>query len=133
MSDTKQNIIEKLTPEQEALIPVVRDEWINLALRSNGKLNKQAAKEHIEFVYELSELKKPKIHFVDSPYAAQIEANLLNGNKDGKPEHYRTVCRGIGADAGWVGNYDFYTRIGLDFGEKFNRYSDTLKRSGIWD
>jgi len=62
MSITK---IEKLTPEQEALIPVVRDEWLNPLFGRDGPapLDKERCREGIEWLYELSDLGKPIIFF----------------------------------------------------------------------
>ena len=70
-------MITKLTKEQKDLIPKVRDEWINRALKSNGSLNQKASKELIYFMYELAELPDPITIFVDSPLAAQIAAQYL--------------------------------------------------------
>lgn len=47
MSQTR---IEKLTPEQEALIPVIRDEWIKIAL-DTSPTDKQKAEDAILWVY----------------------------------------------------------------------------------
>jgi len=43
---------EKLTPEQEALIPVYREKWRQIAL-STQPLNRQKAREAIEAAYAL--------------------------------------------------------------------------------
>ena len=66
---TKQKI-EKLTSEQEALMLVVRDEWINKL--TNLEFNEEKAIKGINFIYGLANLKNPNIIIVDSPYGAQL-------------------------------------------------------------
>jgi len=70
--------IEKLTPEQEALIPQIRDKWLNPIFGPDGSapLDKEGCREGIEWLYELSDLEKPIIFFLDSPYACQLAANF---------------------------------------------------------
>jgi len=67
----------ELTPEEEALIPIVRDEWLNPLFGPDGPapLNKEKCKEGIEWLYELLNLEKPTISFLGSPMACQLAAN----------------------------------------------------------
>jgi len=58
--------IKKLTPEQEALIPVYRKKWRQIAL-STQPLNRQKAREAIEAAYALIGEAEPEIIFYDSP------------------------------------------------------------------
>ena len=52
--------IEKLTKKQEALIPLIRQEWIDLV--SSGKeINKKAVTNWVNMMYSLAWLKEPKI------------------------------------------------------------------------
>jgi len=76
MSITK---IEKLTPEQEALIPQIRDKWLNLLFGPDGpkKLDKEACREGVEWMYELAGLEKPLVIFVESPLGCQLAANMI--------------------------------------------------------
>ena len=69
-------MIEKLTPELIALIPTVRDEWIN-KLQAGRKIDRAACIEGIEWLYNYCNLKKPEIVFVSSPLAAQKFLNIL--------------------------------------------------------
>jgi hypothetical protein len=65
-----QTRIEKLTPEQEALIPIIRDEWLKIAL-DNSPTNKQQAEAAIFLAYECAGLKPPQqILWFDNPLAA---------------------------------------------------------------
>lgn len=71
--------IEKLTPKQEALIPVYRKKWQKIAL-STERIDRDKAEEVIKAVYALAEIKEPKIIFCDSPYQAgtAVISNLNN-------------------------------------------------------
>ncbi|BAY86608.1 hypothetical protein NIES267_61180 [Calothrix parasitica NIES-267] len=63
-------MIEKLTPEQEALIPIIRDEWIKIAL-DTSPTNKQKAEAAIKLAYQ--GCKPPKeILWFDNPLSAVI-------------------------------------------------------------
>lgn len=63
-------MIEKLTPEQEALIPIIREEWIKIAL-DTSPINKQKAEAAINLTYE--GYKPPKeILWFDNPLSAVV-------------------------------------------------------------
>ena len=63
--------IEKLTPEQEALIPVVRQEWLDKIFKCDQPLDRGLATKQIKWLYKLSKQEEPLIVFVSSPLAAQ--------------------------------------------------------------
>ena len=69
-------MLDKLTPEQEALIPVIRDKRIN-KLNNPKPLDKEKAERFVERLYWLAWLDKPQIIFVESPLWLQYAANLL--------------------------------------------------------
>jgi hypothetical protein len=63
-------LIERLTPEQEALIPTYRKKWCKIAL-STEPIDRQKTAEAINAVYTLiGQNKQPEILFFDSPLAA---------------------------------------------------------------
>jgi hypothetical protein len=66
MSLTK---IEKLTPSQEALIPVYREKWRAIAL-STEPIDRQKAAEAVNAAYQIIGYLPPQIVFCDSPNAA---------------------------------------------------------------
>src|SRR3990167_7688920 len=71
-------MLEKLTPEQEKLIPIIRDKWINLSLSGKLEYSKEL-KDGINWIYKKSKLKEnPLIIISDSPYSSQVIANLLH-------------------------------------------------------
>ncbi|MBW4683151.1 MAG: hypothetical protein KME19_24160 [Microcoleus vaginatus WJT46-NPBG5] len=61
--------IEKLTPEQEALIPLYSEKWRKIAVATQP-IDRQKASETIKEVYALMGLSEPEILFYDSPYEA---------------------------------------------------------------
>ncbi|MBD2446105.1 hypothetical protein H6G76_02820 [Nostoc sp. FACHB-152] len=69
------SLIEKLTPEQEALIPVYREKWRKTAL-STERIDREKAAEAVKAVYQFMGFDEPEIVFFDSPYAALQEFSL---------------------------------------------------------
>src|SRR3990167_751228 len=70
-------MLEKLTPEQEKLIPVIKDKWINLSLSGKLEYSKELG-DGINWIYKKAKLKEnPLIIIADSPYSSQIITNLL--------------------------------------------------------
>ena len=65
------SLIEKLTPEQEALIPVYREKWRAIAL-STERIDREKAAEAVKAAYIAIDFgyEEPEIFFQDSPYAA---------------------------------------------------------------
>jgi hypothetical protein len=84
------SLIEKLTPEQEALIPVYRQKWRAIAL-STERIDREKAAEAVKIAYEVLGLHKPRILFFDSPLAAfkSVNANLKNSYSNLEKYWYR--------------------------------------------
>jgi hypothetical protein len=78
--------IEKLTPEQEALIPIVRDEWIKVAL-ATGPVDREAAQVAISDAYRVAGLEPPR-HWIwlGSPWAGWTNAWMLCNPPDANDE-----------------------------------------------
>ena len=70
----------KLTKEESEVLDVISKKWQKARFRTNA-LDKEAAVELINFYYELSGLKLPKIVFTGSPAGNQIAANLIGEPK----------------------------------------------------
>jgi hypothetical protein len=68
--------LESLTPEQQKLLSKIRDKWIN-KLNNPQPLDREKATPLIEWLYEMANLKKPKIVYLDSPIGLQFGANML--------------------------------------------------------
>ena len=147
---------ETLTKEEAALIPVVRDEWIN-RLDKCPKLDRAACIEGILWLYKFSKLKEPIVMGVKSPLAAQFAAHILKANVRanvwdnvwanvaanvaanvwdnvwGKIEYLDFSAYGSMFDFGWVAFHDYFERIGLDLeNENFGKFRSLLQ-SGIYD
>ncbi|MEP0793021.1 hypothetical protein NDI44_00495 [Trichocoleus sp. DQ-A3] len=71
-----QEKIEKLTPEQEALIPVYREKWRDIAY-STEPIDREKAAKAVKAVYILIELSEQEILFYDSPYAVGSDKQLV--------------------------------------------------------
>ena len=69
MSQTK---IERLTPEQLALIPVYRDKWRAINL-STEPIDRQKARTAVRDVYALMGKTEPEVRFFSSPNAGKLE------------------------------------------------------------
>ena len=92
MNQTQQKKLEQLTPEQESLIPIINDKWINLAL--DGKTELEYSKElqfGINWFYEKANQKNtnPLIIIAPSPYAAQLIANVLNNTSLSEVQNHK--------------------------------------------
>lgn len=123
MSNSEQQKLESLTPEQEALMEVVKNFWLDRFFSCQNRLDREKATEYINWLYELSGFKKPQIIFCDSPMACQEEVFKLKGGKR-EPEQFSAY--GNVWDYGWVSFYDFFTRIGIINDDNFNKYKDML-------
>lgn len=65
----------ELTPEQEALMTQVRDEWIGKL--STLKFDKAKAEQGIDWLYSLININAPRKLHLNSPLSAQYGANML--------------------------------------------------------
>ncbi|BAY20425.1 hypothetical protein NIES2100_01660 [Calothrix sp. NIES-2100] len=63
------SLIEKLTPQQEALIPVYRKKWRNIAL-STERIDREKAASAVKAAYIAIGKNAPNIIFYESPYVA---------------------------------------------------------------
>jgi hypothetical protein len=64
--------IATVTPEQEALIPVIRERWRSLAL-STQPIDQQKATDAVRTAYAVMGKPEPEIRFLNSPFAAKSE------------------------------------------------------------
>ena len=69
--------LEKLTPEQEAFIPVLRKKYEDMFYNNQG-INKEVCEDGIEFIYS-TYLNRPKpvIMYMDSPLGVQLLVSVL--------------------------------------------------------
>jgi len=123
--------IDELTPELEALIVEVRDEWVAQAIGGDSSMHVEHAVEGVRWLYDLAKLKPPEdVLIADSPFAAVMWARD-HGAKDLKT----TDRDGLGYWSGLGAWIDFYRRAGLDSVNALEPTTRWLKlmRSGVWD
>ena len=146
-------MLKELTKEQKDLKKVIKDKWI--AQLTSQKIEKEKIREGVEWMYQITKIKKPKVIILRSPLAIQLGANLLN-----KQEVWQEVRREVGREVGrevwqevwqdkklkvfnfgyylsawyydWFSFYDFFTEIGVLKNEKFNRMKE-LVLAGIYE
>ena len=77
-----QKKITKLTPEQEALIPVYHEKWRNIVL-STERIHREKATEAVKEAYDLIDWQEPEIVFCCSFYSVlQTIFNLPDDKKN---------------------------------------------------
>jgi len=64
--------IKKLTPDQEDLMAVVRDDWLDFIFKNDQPMNEAAAKSGVAFLYGLAKLELPRVIIKESPMACQL-------------------------------------------------------------
>ena len=83
--------LEKLTTEQEALIPVIRDIWIN-QLYNLKDINVNQVTEGIEWLYSFCNLPKPRVIICESLLEAQLTIHVM--------KQMAKVAANVGANVG---------------------------------
>ncbi|MCF3107288.1 hypothetical protein LL912_00715 [Niabella sp. CC-SYL272] len=73
----KKEKLTTLTNDQEAQIPVIRDQWLNYILSCENRLDRDKAREGIEWLYSYCGKKRPVVIFMDSPFGCQVAANYF--------------------------------------------------------
>lgn len=109
--------ITKLSPEQEAMLPVVRDEWIEIGLCTDTA-NRPAAEAGVIKAYQAAELTPPTfVIWLDSPLAGVIGQALMRATSE---DHLRALVHRVktGEDN---------TAIGVDPARRVNK-SDTWNK-----
>ena len=75
-------MINRLTPEQEALIPIKREEWLKVGL-STQPADREKAEHGVKLAYEAAGLTPPEqMIWVDSPLAGCYAATMLTRVRD---------------------------------------------------
>lgn len=98
-------MIESLTPEQEALLPVYRDKWIKIGLDTK-RADRPKTESLIKQAYEVAGIKAPtKFTWFDSPRAAQ---DAVRNSKH--KENIWNVIYGS-QEAGWLSFYDYMREV----------------------
>jgi hypothetical protein len=101
--------IEKLTQEQEALLPVYRDKWIKIGM-STEPLDLENAKKAVCLAYELAGLPHPtKFYTAKSPMDAIRVIKELDPSMSEK-QIFSDMVYGF-QDAYWLGFYEYFFEV----------------------
>jgi len=74
--------IDKLTPEQEALLPVYRDKWLKIGL-ATGHCDRKLVESKVPAIYATANLPPPEFYiWMYSPFSGVIATKLLNMNTE---------------------------------------------------
>jgi len=119
-------MIEKLTPEQEALMDVVVKEYEDAVFNGDDSYDLDLIKRGMTFFYKLAELKSPDVIVCTSPLDLAVKSGLKPG------ETYDWF--GCGYDSGWTAFYDFFERIGVKYEEEwhFTLWKEFILHSGVF-
>lgn len=120
MEKTASEEIDRLTPEQEALIPVYVKKYTDKFFNYNP-IDKEKATEFFQWVYKFSGLSPFKeLYVVNDPDSAQALANRLCETEG---VHYSYSGYGNAWDLGWLAFYSFMKEVcGVKLDENFDHY-----------
>jgi len=87
----------ELTEEEKALIPVIRDNWINMLSSPDHYLfdHLDEAEKGIDWLYSLVEIPPPMKIYVESPYAAQYAVAILKILQDITPRKLNIFAKDV--------------------------------------
>ena len=147
------NKIEKLTPEQEAMIPVIRDKWLALG-RSTEQADDADMVEAVNGLFDAIGVKRRPVMVLKSPFACMVAAHVFTRTSIGAniwANIWANIRANIRANIGsnikfqiataW-GNHDvswaafvaFFDAIGVEFEpkarEKLKAYMHYIKTCG---
>jgi hypothetical protein len=106
-------MIEKLIPEQEAKLPVIRNKWLQLGL-STDPVDQTKAEDAIKLAYKCAGLTAPeKILWYRSPLEGALAVKELLGVDEESSDVVFSAIHGS-QDAGWLSFYDFFREIGVE-------------------
>ncbi len=145
--------IDKLTPEQEAMLPGIQAEWIGYGL-STEPANRAQAEAGVIAAYEVANLKPPThVIWLDSPMAGAVAAAVLAKFDEKAPGSIfpnlhdpdlkkQVTDQEIRAqlhhavygqhDAGWLSFYAAFLKLGLECCEKLSGVMTVAQNSGWW-
>jgi len=143
--------ITSLTPDQEKLMIIKRDEWVSRALSEDTSIAEDW-KDQIDWLYTFCELEKPEIKIkVSSPVGIQLAANYIkallstanvsanvwdnvrDNVSANELEWFNTSNYGNFSDYGWLSFYDYFDAIAPALiPDEFRIYRQFLK-SGFYD
>lgn len=148
MSENKEKkvqVIEKLTPEQEAMLPAIAEECLQYGL-STAPLDKAKCLEAAKLCYKLAGVKVPADEmfvFLPSPNAGMARANEFEACKSHSIKNGEIVCEGgegtkpkfispfYGShEMGFLSFYIAFQKFGIECIDQMNGLIDLAKNAG---
>lgn len=133
--------IEKLTPEQEAMLPIIRDKFIKIGLCCDPA-NRPEAEDGVRMAYEAAKLPPPKSFlWFRSPLegATEVAKMVAKEDKDTKKKLSDRVKEQIQSaiwgqhDAGWLSFYNFFGEVvGLECVKRLDGLTKVAMNAGWW-
>ena len=127
--------IDKLTEEQTAMLPVLRDKWISIGLCTDPA-DRPTAEEGVREAYKYANIAPPKdIYWVDSPMAGCRKAAELLYETDNptkaqiRDQLYQAVW---GQHDSWLSYYDTFDTFGLVGCEPVRGLVKVAQSAGWW-
>lgn len=123
------NIIEKLTPEQEAKLPEYKKRWMKIGM-STEPVDKQATEKFIAEIYKENGYSAPPFKWFSSPF------KVLDYFKEHYPDELNNVMKSWiygNHEAHWLSFYEFFLReCKLECCKKIEKFIECAKVSGWW-
>lgn len=126
--------IEKLTDEQEALLEVYAQKWIDIGLSTDRTAaeGRNKVQDAIAIIYNEINIKRPVFEWVKSPVEAINKASPLVSGENLSPSSFMYGS----SDAGWLAHYDFFLNIGVQIDPNllilFNCFVDIAQNCFWW-
>lgn len=120
--------IDKLTPEQEALIPIVRNKWLRVGT-SVGETNREEAEKCVDEIYKFAGFScvNKKVWARSPMEAVKIMREELKIDKDIIGNYFSGS-----QDAYWLAYYDYFKQIGVKEAELLNPFYRLSEICGWW-
>ncbi len=96
-------MLKELTPEQEAVLEIVANEYLTV-LQRGDEVDLDGMRPGLDLIYSMYDAKTPEIEIVDSPCAALLRAKELGVASP----HFDWTGAGR---AGWTSRYETYRRL----------------------
>jgi hypothetical protein len=127
-------MLEKLTPQQEKLLSVVKDYWIN-KLYKGERLNKESAIKQVNWFYDFCKIsdKSPNIIFVSSPLAAQYMINVICNSIDKRDQVENQVRNQVGNQVGNQVRNQIENQVENQVENQKLGYFSFTRYGSIWD
>jgi len=118
--------VENLADGCDCLMEAIAAEYETKALSGDDSYDEEEIVKGVDFMYALTELKKPEIVICPSPMDMAIQSKLNEG------ETIDSI--GICSDSGWTAFYDCMERIGVKYDDEFGfkSWKNFITKAGVF-